>query len=91
MRSGRLVVASEEELDDLSVWLELHPDDVTLEIRFEAIDFLHQTIEAVSTFPSTVYVPTHLVDAIDGVIEDWAEVLAAHDESFETHLIQVDQ
>jgi hypothetical protein len=87
MRSGRLNAASEEELDDLATWLEHHPDDVTQEVRFEAIDFLLETMGAVETYPSTVYVPTHLVDAIDGVIDDWAEVLSAHDESLETHLV----
>ncbi|MGX9944920.1 hypothetical protein ACTG4Q_20880 [Bradyrhizobium denitrificans] len=84
MRSGRLHAASEEELSDLSVWLEHHPDNVTEEVRFEAIDFLHQTIEAIETYPATVYVPTQFVSALHGVIDDWAEVLGAHNESLET-------
>ncbi|TYO65471.1 hypothetical protein FXV83_16175 [Bradyrhizobium hipponense] len=90
MRSGRLVAANEEELSDLAVWLENHPDDVTHEVRFEAIDFLLETMEAVETYPATVYVPTHLVDALVGVIEDWAEVLGAHNESLETHLLVIE-
>lgn len=89
MRSGRLVAASEEELSDLAVWLENHPDEVTHEVRFEAIDFLHKTMDAVETFPSTVYVPTHLVDALVGVIEDWSEVLGAHNESLTTTMLVI--
>ncbi|WP_439357891.1 hypothetical protein [Bradyrhizobium sp. DASA03007] len=71
----------------MAAWLVDHPDDVTHEVRFEAIDFMHKTIDAVETYPCTVYVPTHLVDAINGVIDDWTEVLSAHDENFETNLV----
>jgi hypothetical protein len=90
MRSGRLIAASEEELSDLSVWLENHPDDVTHEVRFEAIDFLDQTIDAVDAYPSTIYVPSHLVEALVGLIEDWAEVLGAHNESLETTIMVIE-
>lgn len=86
-RSGRLHAASEEELNDLADWLHHHPEDVALEARWEAIDFLLETMEAVQTYPMTVYVPTKLVDAIDGVIDDWVEVLSAHNENFATHLV----
>jgi putative heme iron utilization protein len=89
MRSGRLVAASEEELSDLAAWLHDHPDDVTLEVRFEAIDFLLETMEAVETYPMTVYVPTPLVDALVGVIEDWGEVLSAHNESLTTTMMVI--
>jgi hypothetical protein len=92
MRSGRLNAASEEELNDLADWLE-HPEhvpSVSHEVRFEAIDFLLETMEAVQTYPMTVYVPTHLVVAIKDVIDDWAEVLGAHNESLETTITEIE-
>jgi hypothetical protein len=89
MRSGRLIAASEEELSDLAAWLVDHPDDVTHEVRFEAIDFLNKIADSTATYPCTVYVPTNLVDAIGGVIEDWAEVLFAHSETLSTTLLVI--
>ena len=90
MRSGRLNAANETELADLGVWLEHHPEEVSEDVRFQAIDFIDQTIDAAEAYPCCIYVPTHLVDALVGVIEDWTEVLTAHDESFLTNLMVIE-
>jgi uncharacterized protein (DUF2342 family) len=87
MRTALLNAANEEELSDLAVWLESHPDEVTHENRFEAIDWLHRMMDETAAYPCSIAVPSHLIDAIDGVIEDWIEVLTSHDESFLTDLV----
>ena len=38
LRSGRLSAANETELSDLGVWLEHHPEEVSEDVRFQAID-----------------------------------------------------
>jgi hypothetical protein len=90
LRSGRLSAANETELSDLGVWLEHHPEEVSEDVRFQAIDFIDQTIDAVESYPCCICVPTHLVDALVGVIEDWTEVLTAHDESFLTNMMVIE-
>jgi hypothetical protein len=90
IRSGRLNAANETDLADLLVWLNEHPDDISEEVRVQAKDFLAQTIDATEAYPCTIYVPTHLVDALTGVIEDWVEVLGSHDEDFLTTLMVIE-
>jgi hypothetical protein len=90
MRSGRLNAANETELADLGVWLEHHPEEVSEDVRFQAIDFIDETIDATEAYPCTIYVPMHLVDAIVGVIEDWVEVLSAHEEDFLTTMMVIE-
>ncbi len=85
MSSGLLVAASEEDLDDLVIWLTDHPDEVPAEARLAAELWLSRTIIEITSYPAVIVVPTEHVAAINGVIDDWAEILSAHDEPFHTH------
>jgi hypothetical protein len=43
-------------------------------------------LQNAKAFPSAAAVPEGAVDVLDALIEDWTEVLTAHDEGFLTEL-----
>jgi hypothetical protein len=45
-----------------------------------------ELLQNAKAFPSAAAVPEGAVDVLDALIEDWTEVLTAHDEGFLTEL-----
>lgn len=81
-----LWVANADEVDDLIIWLDDHPDDADLLSRNAVAQWLVELLRNAETFPSSIAVPEGAIDVLDALIEDWTEVLTAHDEGFLTEL-----
>ena len=85
--SGLLTAANEEELSDLLEWLSDHPADLDCMMRWQAQTWLGDVMHDTKVYPASIVVPSDHCEAIDGVIEDWCEILTAHDEEFLTTLV----
>ena len=81
-----LWAANTDEIDDLIIWLDDHPDDVDPLSRDAAAQWLVEFWRNTEAFPASVAVPEGAVDVLDALIEDWTEVLTAHNEEFLTEL-----
>jgi hypothetical protein len=81
-----LRAANADEIDDLIIWLDNHPDDVDPLSRDAVAQWLVELLQNAKAFPSAAAVPEGAVDVLDALIEDWTEVLTAHDEGFLTEL-----
>jgi hypothetical protein len=81
-----LRAASADEIDDLIIWSDNHPDDVDPLSRDVVAQWLVEFLRNTKAYPSSAAVPEGAVDVIDALIEDWTEVLTAHDEGFLTEL-----
>jgi len=87
-----------EELSDMIAWLEDHPEDVPKEDREAAAAWLTGFFYKVEKIPGskwgitryrgTIEIPSALEAAIEGVIDDWAEVCAAHGDEFRSHITE---
>ena len=84
--SARLTAANANELVDLADWLEDHPAETDEGLRWKVQDWLIELVENTSAYPSFIAVPTEYVEVLDEVIDDWVEILTAHDEPFLTAL-----
>jgi hypothetical protein len=80
-----LWAANADEIDDL-IWLDNHPDDVDPSSRDAVAQWLVDLLQNTEAFPSSAAVPEGAVGVLDALIEDWTEVLTAHDEGFLTEL-----
>jgi hypothetical protein len=76
---------SEEEATDLSVWVFDHCDG-TIEVTRQLEAWLDQTIQSTRHWPIEVQVPPELVAPLEATIDDWGEVLSAHDEAFNSYM-----
>ena len=81
-----LWAANADEIDDLIIWLDNHPDHVDPLSRDAVAQWLAELLRSAEAFPSSAAVPEGAVDVLDALIEDWIEVLTAHDEGFLTEL-----
>jgi hypothetical protein len=81
-----LWVANADEIDDLIIWLDNHPDDVEPLSRDALAEWLVEFLRNAEAFPFSIAVPEGAVEVLDALIEDWTEVLIAHDEGFLTEL-----
>jgi hypothetical protein len=81
-----LWAANADEIDDLIIWLDNHPDEVDPLSRDAVAQWLVEFLRKAEAFPSSAAVPEGAVDVLDALIEDWTEVLTAHDEGFLTEL-----
>jgi hypothetical protein len=81
-----LWAANADEIDDLVIWLDDHPDDVVPSSRDAVAQWLVEFLRTAEAFPASATVPERAVDVLDALIEDWIEVLIAHDEGFLTEL-----
>jgi hypothetical protein len=81
-----LTAANASELADLVDWLEDHPADTDADLRWKAKSWLGDVMDETDVYPAFIAVPSNLVEVIDEVIEDWVEILTAHDEGFLTTL-----
>jgi hypothetical protein len=81
-----LWAANADEIDDLIIWLDNHPDDVDPLSRDAVSQWLVGLLRNAEAFPSSAAVPEGAVYVLDALIEDWTEVLTAHDEGFLTEL-----
>ena len=81
-----LWAANADEIDDLIIWLDNHPVDLDPLSRDAVAQWLVEIWRNAEAFPSSVGVPEGAVDVLDALIEDWTEVLTAHDEGFLTEL-----
>jgi hypothetical protein len=81
-----LWAANVDEIDDLIIWLDNHPDDVDPLSRDAAAQWLVDLLRNAKAFPYFAAVPEGAVDVLDALIDDWTEVLTAHDEGFLTEL-----
>lgn len=81
-----LYVNSEEEVSDLIAWSEDHPDDASLASRDAVAQWLVEFRRSANGFPSSLRVPAEIIDVLDALIEDWVEVLTAHNAEFATEL-----
>lgn len=86
-----LWAANADEIDDLIIWLDNHPDDVDPLSRDAVAQWLVEFLRSANAFPSSAAVPERAVDVLDALIEDWTEVLIAHDEGFLTELKKASQ
>lgn len=77
-----LWAANADEIDDLIIWLDYHPDDVGALFRDAVAQWLVEFLRNAEAFPSSAAVPEEAIDVLDALIEDWTEVLTAHDEGF---------
>jgi hypothetical protein len=84
-----LWAANADEMDDLIIWLDNHPDGADPLSRDAVAQWLVELLRNAETFPFSAAVPEGTVDVLDALIEDWTEVLTAHDEGFLTELKQV--
>jgi hypothetical protein len=84
-----LWAANADEIDDLIIWLDNHPDDVDPLSRDAVAQWLVELLRSAEAFPSSSAVPEGAVDVLDALIEDWTEVLTAHDDGFLTELKKV--
>jgi hypothetical protein len=83
-----LWAANADEIDDLIIWLDDHPDDVDSSSRGAVAQWLVDFLRNAEAFPSATTVPEVALDVLDALIDDWIEVLSAHDEEFLTELIK---
>jgi len=81
-----LWAAHADEIDDLIIWLGNHPGDVDPLSRDAVAQWLVELLRNAEAFPSSAAIPEGAVDVLDALIEDWTEVLTAHDEGFFTEL-----
>lgn len=81
-----LWAANADEIDDLIIWLDNHPDDVDPLSRDAVAQWLAELLQNAKAFPYSAAIPEGAVDVLDALIEDWTEVLTAHDEGFLTEL-----
>lgn len=81
-----LWAANADEIYDLIIWSDHHPDDVDPLSRDAVAQWLVELLRNAEAFPSSSAVPEEAVDVLDALIEDWTEVLTAHDEGFLTEL-----
>ncbi|MEH2517417.1 hypothetical protein V1279_002990 [Bradyrhizobium sp. AZCC 1610] len=81
-----LTAANAEEIHDLITWLDDHPADVSSQWRDATAHWLMVFVENTDAFPAFIAVPEELIETLDAVIEDWVEVLTAHNEDFLTEL-----
>ncbi len=86
-----MCAANAEEVHDLITWLDDHPDGVNTMSRDAVAQWLMDFLQNTEVFPSLTAVPEWAVDVLDAVIEDWIEVLTAHDERFLTELEKTSQ
>lgn len=93
-----LISASEEDVADLTTWLDEHPAaedmkeagiDPATKGRLDAL-FGKIRERDKDAYPCYTPVPLDLVPVLDWVIDDWCEVLASHDEGFSTELTCVE-
>jgi len=80
-----LWAANADEIDDLIIWLDNHPDDVDPLSRDALAERLVEFLRNAEAFPFSIAVPEG-AEVLDALIEDWTEVLTAHDEGFLTEL-----
>jgi hypothetical protein len=81
-----LNAANASELADLHDWLQDHPADTAEDLRWKAQSWLGDVMDETDAYPAFIAVPSEFVEVIDAVIEDWTEILTAHDEGFLTTL-----
>lgn len=81
-----LWAANRDEIDDLIIWLDDHPDDADLLARDAVAHWLVNLWQNTNEFPSSTVVPRWAAGLLGALIEDWAEVLTAHNEEFFTNL-----
>jgi hypothetical protein len=81
-----LWAANVDEIDDLIIWLDDHPDDADPLSRGAVAQWLVDLLRNAKAFPFSAAVPEGAVEVLDALIEDWIEVLIAHDEDFLTEL-----
>ena len=86
-----LWAANADEIDDLILWLDHHPEDVDPLSRDAVAQWLVELLRKAEAFPSSAAVPEGAVDVLDALIDDWTEVLTAHDEGFLTELEKAPQ
>jgi hypothetical protein len=84
-----LRAANADEIDDLIIWLDSHPDDVEPLSRDALAEWLVEFLRNAEAFPFSIAVQEGAVEVLDALIEDWTEVLTAHDEGFLTELRKV--
>ncbi len=84
-----LWAANADEIDDLIIWSDNHPDDVDPLFRDIVAQWLVEFLRNAGAFPYSIAVPEGAVEVLDALIEDWTEVLTAHDEGFLTELRKV--
>lgn len=77
-----LWAANADEIDDLIIWLDNHPDHVDSLSRDAVAQWLVEFLRNAEAFPSSAAVPEGAIDVLDALIGDWTEVLTAHDEGF---------
>ena len=81
-----LWAANADEIDDLIIWLDNHPDDVDQLSRDAVAQWLVELLRNAEAFPSYAAIPERAIDVLDALIEDWTEVLTAHDEGSHSEL-----
>lgn len=80
-----LYLHSEEERYDLAEWLRCHDGEPDYPAGMSmTADWLCAL--TVGDYPARVPVPAEHVEPMNVIIDDWIEVLAAHDESLESRL-----
>ena len=84
-----LRAANAEEISDLIFWLDDHPDEMGPSSRDAVAEWLAEFWRNAEAYPCSGAVPEEAVEVLDAVIEDWTEVLTAHDEEFLTELKRV--
>ena len=81
-----LNAANADEIDDLILWLDNHPDEIDPSIRHAAAQWLVELLRRTEAFPAVAAVPEGIEEVLDALIDDWIEVLTAHDEAFFSEL-----
>ena len=85
----RLYAHRREEIEDLASWLDEHPDHIDPAIRLRVKSWLNGMVDQVAVFPTYPEIPESFQACLEGVIDDWVEVLSSHPgEEFYTFVIK---
>jgi hypothetical protein len=89
--TAKLWAANVDEIDDLIYWLQDHPDELNPSSRDALARWLFEFRRGANGFPCSATVPETELVAVGVLVEDWVEVLTAHDEEFLTELRALDE
>jgi hypothetical protein len=84
--TATLWAANADEIDDLIYWLLDHPNELIQSSRDALARWLSEFRRGANGFPCSAAVPEASISALGALIDDWIEMLTAHDEEFLTEL-----
>ena len=95
-KAHMLILHSEEELRDIATWLDEHPSveemieaGIPVDAATRLDGFLSRLINEseIDAYPSFHPVPAGLAPLLQMAMDDWGEVLGAHDEAFFSSIV----